>query len=274
MTNEGFVKFPRIITTRSWFNEPNTLKLYVILRVNAAFKDIERDDYTVHKGEFVTSLSRLSELVGLTVRQTRTALERLQKTNDIAIATNTKFSVIKLNSEFDETQGGTLADALADTRVDKQNDNRSSNEKIERKKRMEKEEAAAASPTASPSSDEITFDCRAELVNKYGAGLVETYEKRFREWAATKRVVNAKLYPTIAKWLAEDTKASAKSTNTPPPAARDSASKGVRAPVARYDDDMGLPRIVINGESSIDTAEIKRRVWEDYRKEIREMKGE
>lgn len=245
MTNEGFVKLPRIITERSWFNEPNTLKLYVFLRVNAAFKNIERKDYTVHKGEFVTSISKLSERLGLTVRQIRTALDHLRKTSDITITATSKFSVIALNSEIDARQGDKLADMRADDHAVTRNDNRSSNEKTESKiNKMEKAEVPASPAAASHSPNDNTFIGKEELVEKYGAALVEIYENKFRVWAQTKRVVNARLYPTIAKWLAADNAGAVKPAPAPPKPKK-------------------LPK-----ESSIDTELIAKRVMESYRKAV------
>lgn len=198
MIENGFVKFPREIVVRPWFGESATLTVYVFLLLNAAFKDIERDGYTIYKGQYITSVKMLADICRLTVRQTRTALSHLQKTKDIAIRSTPQFSIITVNSMADGGDGAKRADTLGDTLVAKQNDNRSRS-KEEIKEEYKEEVAAPPAPTFANDDEQ-----RAALEAKYGSEAVTKYEKKFLLWIQKKKLPNVPMYPTIAKWLAQD----------------------------------------------------------------------
>lgn len=213
MTICGYVKFPREIAKRSWFDKPNTLKLYITLLCNAAFKDIEREDMTIKKGQYVTSSYKLAEMCNLGRQQVKTALAHLIATNDITVQTNSKFSIITLNNYPAEEQINQQVNQQINPQVNPQVNHISRSSKEERKEEGLKEGAeVSAAPTAAPApslsnnsfSDESAAADRQSLVEKYGSSMVAFYEKKFAAWAATRRAVNVTMYPTIAKWLAQD----------------------------------------------------------------------
>lgn len=209
MIGNGFVKFPRELAGRSWFTDGTTLKLYVFLLCEAAFTDIEREGYIIRKGQYVTSNRKLSEKCRLGIQQVRSALDRLKATRDITVEPSTKFSIITVTAAADADR----ADPPANPRADPQ-DNPQSNP-ISRSKEVKEEikeikEVRTASPLAHTfenndiSSGEECGDERRALIEEYGVSAVLTYENRFRRWAAGKKTVNAAMYPTIAKWMAQD----------------------------------------------------------------------
>ncbi|MDE6728394.1 MAG: hypothetical protein K2J80_10725 [Oscillospiraceae bacterium] len=214
MVENGFVKLPRNITQKSWFKEQNTLQLYIVLLLNAAFKDIERDGYTIRAGQYVTSRSKLMEMTRLTERQTKTAIAHLKASGDISVESNTKFSIITLNNyqcQPSDVRREVQPDDPQDVR---QNVCRSISDKKRIKEERNKEE------TASPHSPAVLNDfsacdpaktcsghgavCKQSLVEMYGCETVELYENKFKAWASAKNAVNVPMYPTIAKWLAQD----------------------------------------------------------------------
>lgn len=211
MITNGYVKFSREIMTRSWFDDTTTLKVYVFLLCGAAFKDIEREGYTIHKGQYVTSLKKLAEDCQQTFQQTRTALKHLQATHDITINTTSKFSIITVNSMVDDNEANTLVNNLANTLTNTQTNNRSIS-KEENKEKITEEVREDVLPArfessffdfSKSSSDPVNE--REALVKEYGSSAVSTYEKKFVAWAANKRP-NIQMYPTIAKWMAQDIK--------------------------------------------------------------------
>ena len=202
MLENGFVKLPREIVRREWLGDNATLTVYVFLLCGAAFRDVEREGYTIHKGQYVTSLKKLSEACRQSVRQTRTALSHLQATKDIAIQTTPKFSIITVNFMTQGVASDKRVDNLADTLVDKQNDNRSriiEENKEEIKKEEYREEAAP--PFTLAANNEISVET---LIEQYGSATVRRYEEKFRKWAEGKNTSKISMYPTIAKWLAQD----------------------------------------------------------------------
>lgn len=233
MITNGYVKFPREIVNRSWFGEGSTLAVYVFLLCGAAFNDIEREGYIIHKGQYITSLKKLAESCQQTIQQTRTALNHLKATRDITIGTTSKFSIITVNSVVEDDDPNTLVNTLANTLVNTHTNNRSRS-KEENKEEIKKEEyREEAAPPFTPNTDnEISVEA---LTKRYGSETVRRYEEKFRKWAQGKNTSKISMYPTIAKWLEQDMGQSA-------------AKRGAFE------------------NSSLDIDEFERRIMEQYRK--------
>ena len=212
MSDKGFVKLSRNIKDKPWYGDNGTVRMYIMLLINAAWKDFDYDGMTMRRGQYVTSIARLGEMCGLTVRQTRTALSRLKATNDIAVQTTAKYSIITLNGYDVFPSADKTDDNLDDKHHDTVSDNRNrSKEEIEEIKKEEKEEAASPPPSpivfensynSSPVNNPMT---REQLVEKYGSENVAVYERRFDVWTDRRGITGGiSKYGTIAKWLAED----------------------------------------------------------------------
>ena len=91
-----FIKLDRSITKWRWFQDRNTLQLWLYILINANITDYGFEDITVHRGELVTSYDSLSKSTGQTVKELRTALGHLIKTGEVAIRKYPKFSVISV----------------------------------------------------------------------------------------------------------------------------------------------------------------------------------
>ena len=71
--------------------------LLIHLLLNTAYEDYETEDgFTVHRGYCLTSIRQLSEETGLSVREVRTALDKLEATQTLTRTATHKSTLIKL----------------------------------------------------------------------------------------------------------------------------------------------------------------------------------
>ena len=110
MNNEGFIKLHRKILEWAWYTDMNTKVLFLHCLLKANFKTKKYQNNTIKRGSFVTSINKLSEETGLTVRQVRTALEHLTSTGELTSSSSNKNRIITVVN-YDLYQG-----------TDKQND--------------------------------------------------------------------------------------------------------------------------------------------------------
>lgn len=103
-----FVKVYRDILQWRWFQDRNTLQLWIYILASANIKDNDFMTTTVKRGELATSYPRLAAATGLTENQVRTALSHLKSTGEITVRKCPKFSVITVNN-YDLYQGVTQA---------------------------------------------------------------------------------------------------------------------------------------------------------------------
>jgi len=92
----GFIKLHRKIKHWDWIDDPNTFCLFLHLLINANFEDKKWRGINIKRGEFLTSLSKLSKISGLSIKQVRTSLNKLKKTQEVAIKGASSYTLIEL----------------------------------------------------------------------------------------------------------------------------------------------------------------------------------
>ena len=93
---QGWIKIHRKLLEWEWYDEPNTFRVFMHILLKANHKDKTYRGTLVKKGSMLTSRDLLAKQTGLSVRQIRTALDNLKTTNEIAIKSSRKGSVIQV----------------------------------------------------------------------------------------------------------------------------------------------------------------------------------
>ena len=104
MTNlidSGFIKLQRKILDWEWYDDIPTKTLFIHLLLKANFKDKTWRGILIKRGEFLTGRKELSKETGLSEQQIKTALNKLKLSQEIAVTTTNKFSIIKVENYFD-----------------------------------------------------------------------------------------------------------------------------------------------------------------------------
>lgn len=86
-TNIGntWIKVHRKLLQWEWHECPTTLSLWLHLLLLANYQTKQWMGITIHRGQLVTGLMSLSHFTGLSIKQVRTSLRRLQEGNQIVI---------------------------------------------------------------------------------------------------------------------------------------------------------------------------------------------
>ena len=93
---EGFVKLSRNIMKWGWYNDNNTLAVYIRLLLEAAWCDTEYENVILKRGQVASTYPKIAKESGLTERQARSAIERLKQSGKIEVKVTSKFSIITL----------------------------------------------------------------------------------------------------------------------------------------------------------------------------------
>ena len=112
----GFIKIHRQITDWEWYTNIPVKTLFFHCLLKANHKDNNWQGITIKRGSFITSYENLAFETGLTVRQVRTALDKLKMTGELTHKGQTKYSIITINN-WDEYQEN-------DKQLDKQTTNK------------------------------------------------------------------------------------------------------------------------------------------------------
>lgn len=118
---KGYIKLHRTILNWEWYKDTNTKILFIHLLLNACFDRCKFMGVYMKRGQYITSMSRLSNELGLTSRQLRTAISRLKKTKEIDLKTTNKFTLFSIcnyeNFQFEDirTNATILTESHNDT---------------------------------------------------------------------------------------------------------------------------------------------------------------
>lgn len=94
---KGWIKMFRQITDWELYKDINSKVLFLHLLLTAAYTDYTTSDgFVVHAGCCFTSIRQLADETGLSTRQVRTALDRLEATHSLTQQTTHRGTLIKL----------------------------------------------------------------------------------------------------------------------------------------------------------------------------------
>jgi hypothetical protein len=88
----------RTLLDWEWYQEPNTLRVFLHLLLRANHKSKRWQGVLVKSGQVITGRLKLSQELNLTERKIRTALDHLKMTNEISIKATKQYSIITINN--------------------------------------------------------------------------------------------------------------------------------------------------------------------------------
>lgn len=96
MEDTSFVKIYRKMTEWEWYTDPLTAHLFIHLILKANYTDKTWKGIAIKRGEFITSINKLSLESGVTIRGVRTCLSKLTQSKDIATKATNKYTLITI----------------------------------------------------------------------------------------------------------------------------------------------------------------------------------
>ena len=89
-----FIKLDRNILEWRWFKDNNTYKLFTYFLIKANVTDQPWQDIIIKRGQFVTSFANMSKETGMTIKEVRTSLEKLKRTQEAAQSSTPQYTVV------------------------------------------------------------------------------------------------------------------------------------------------------------------------------------
>ena len=93
---QGWIKLHRGFTKFEWYQDANTVRVFLHLLITANHKKAKWQGNTIDRGQLITSRGHLSRDLGMTVQVVRTSLAKLEKTENITIKTTSKFTLLSI----------------------------------------------------------------------------------------------------------------------------------------------------------------------------------
>jgi uncharacterized phage protein (TIGR02220 family) len=103
----GFIKLHRQLIEWEWYEDVNCRLTFIHCLLVANFKPKKWRGYDIKRGQFISSLGKLSEAIGISKQQLRTVLEKFEKTGEMLSegqGNNTLFTVLNYDDYQDIKQ--------------------------------------------------------------------------------------------------------------------------------------------------------------------------
>ena len=98
---DGYILIHRKLSEWQWYRDSNTKSLFIDLLLDANWQESKSGFLTIQRGQVLTSLKRMSLRTGLSFREIRTSLSKLEKSGEIDKQTTNKYSIITINKYND-----------------------------------------------------------------------------------------------------------------------------------------------------------------------------
>ena len=92
----GWIKLHKTLKDWEWYDDHNATRLLVHLLLSVNYEDKTWKGQTIKAGSCVTSWENLAKEIGLTVKQTRTAMAKLEASKEVARYATNKWQAITL----------------------------------------------------------------------------------------------------------------------------------------------------------------------------------
>lgn len=94
MYDFGWIKLHRKILNWQWYNDINVKVVFLHLLLTACYSSAGAYGFKLNAGQLITTRKKLSAELNLSEQQIRTALKKLEKSEDICIKSTNKFMLI------------------------------------------------------------------------------------------------------------------------------------------------------------------------------------
>lgn len=114
----GFIFLWKKVEEWEWYRDLPTFKLFIHLLINAYYQDTNWRNIAIKRGQVVSSIENLAVNCGLSVKQTRRAIDNLISTGEIVTKGTNKFTIITIcKYESYQTQNTNVGQTKVQTEV-------------------------------------------------------------------------------------------------------------------------------------------------------------
>lgn len=94
--HRGFITLHRKFLDFEWYQDGNTMRVFIHCLIKANFQNKKWHGIEIERGSFLTSIDTLKNELKLTCKKVRTSLTKLEKSENLAIKTTNRYSVISV----------------------------------------------------------------------------------------------------------------------------------------------------------------------------------
>ena len=192
----GRIAIDRQIMEWEWWGDINVFRLWMVILMLANWQDKKWQGKTIKRGSFVTSYASLSEASGLTLQQTRTAINKLKSTGEIEqIVTNKYQVIIVVNYEKYQENFGNANNQITDNQQSNNNQITNNQQQLNKDNKGNKENKEKERRFTPPTLSEVQEYIQEKGYHIDAESFIDFYESKgwmigkskMKDWKASVR---------------------------------------------------------------------------------------
>ena len=181
--NEGYIKLHRKFRKWGWYDDANTMRVFLHLLLGARWSDTEYRGEKLKAGDVIFGRKRFAKDLGLSEQNVRTAIEHLLKTGEISTSKVTnKFTIFHVEN-WELYQG-------QDEDANQQTNQRLTNDQPTTNHIQESKEYKEYIDTDARAREEGRYDWEIESILAY---LNDKTGKKYKRTASNRRIISDRL---------------------------------------------------------------------------------
>ena len=187
--SNGWIKIHRQILEWEWYDEPNTLRLFLHLLLKANHKPRNYRGVNIKEGQIMTGYDKLAKELNLSTQKIRTSISKLKSTSEITSVSTSQGTIIQI-VKYKDYQ--VVTSKLTD---EQQTDNKpiTTNKNVKKEKKLVYRSFKHLS---------ITVEDVRKLDKDYTKKQIDYILDAIENYAKNKSYTS--LYLTAKKWLAKE----------------------------------------------------------------------
>lgn len=93
---EWYIKLHRKILEWEWYDDPNTMRLFLHILLTANYTDKNWRGQLIKRWQLLTSISHLALDTWLSLKQVRLTIDKLKRTNEVASYTTHQYTILEV----------------------------------------------------------------------------------------------------------------------------------------------------------------------------------
>jgi hypothetical protein len=163
--NRGFLKLQRRILDWEWYTDVNTKSVFIHLLLKANVKESRFHGHEIPIGSCVIGRNALSQQLGISESQVRTALLKLEKSGEITKKATNRFTIINIANYKEYNNSGASLPPTSNQQV--ANEQPTSNQQVATSKEFKKLRSKEVKKKDNLEEADLLFEEMKEILYKY-----------------------------------------------------------------------------------------------------------
>ena len=195
----GYIKLYRSLLDWEWYDEPNTLRLFLHLLLTVNFEEKSWRGVAVKRGQRITSYGQLAEETKISVQSIRTAIKHLKSTGELTHQATPQYGLFTVVN-YDKYQAATPQPSADQPADNSQQTDHQQQLKKDKKEKKEKKEESGRTSLGEFGNVSLSQQEHQKLIDRFGNNETARAVEELSAYCRSRGRAYKDYYATLISW--------------------------------------------------------------------------